>query len=526
VNPVKAGEDVCAKQFHLRFWVGAGFPPSPHRRRECSFLHPLWHRHRRGVPSRTGSSWSSRRCLQSADVPHRSRKGESPRPAPTRSHRSRVTTKCHAAVVLLLGHDARQSPVRCRRGQHARDERRGSKPKVLPECPPMRRPNSRWRTFTANGLNWMGGGRGADKDKTLFPEFTDAFRVVFSRGISTCRRPGVLERRQFETLFHRTLFRTSTSSSPGFYGVTPTPCATRGSSNVALDPKHESSGHRHPGGAARRQRQTQPVVARLARRQVRSRTVFLPTGLPPPPANLSHRSRPRSNRGRRRARRFAVHEKEASCASCHKMMDGLGVASRKYDPVGRWRTVDQGLPVDSSGTVVETRDADGPSSTEVVELATRLGAKRRGPRVHDPQWFRYANGRSEIIADGCTLSRLYQAFDDVRTRHACVAGQDRAERRLSGTDSVQGGGQLRIALSRRMLLRGTPPGALAASRSPLAGTTSPGSGPSGAVPQAPGGRFHAERHHSVGLGLDGLGSHFQTRQRSDFRLVCGWSPER
>jgi hypothetical protein len=121
------------------------------------------------------------------------------------------------------------------------------------------------------------------------------------------------------------------------------------------------------------------------------------------------------------------------------MMDGLGVGFEEYDPLGRWRTVDQGLPVDSSGTVIETRDADG-SFNGGVELATRLGASAEVRECLIRQWFRYANGRSEIIADGCTLSRLYQGFDDgghdMRELRVKIALSDAFRYR-----SVQGGGQ-------------------------------------------------------------------------------------
>jgi hypothetical protein len=56
------------------------------------------------------------------------------------------------------------------------------------------------------------------------------------------------------------------------------------------------------------------------------------------------------------------------------------------------------------------------------------------------QWFRYANGRSEIPADQCTLAKLYQAFDgtghDMRELRVSIALSDAFRYRL-----LLGGGQ-------------------------------------------------------------------------------------
>ncbi len=121
------------------------------------------------------------------------------------------------------------------------------------------------------------------------------------------------------------------------------------------------------------------------------------------------------------------------------MMDGLGVGFEQYDPVGRWRTADQGLPIDSSGTIVNTMDADGTFNGG-VELATRLGGSQEVRECVVRQWFRYANGRSEIEGDACTLERLNKAFDagghDMRELRVQIALSDAFRYR-----SLRGGGQ-------------------------------------------------------------------------------------
>ena len=51
-----------------------------------------------------------------------------------------------------------------------------------------------------------------------------------------------------------------------------------------------------------------------------------------------------------------------ACASCHKAIDGIGFTFENYDSLGRWRDLDNGYPVDatgSSGLDGESVDYDG-----------------------------------------------------------------------------------------------------------------------------------------------------------------------
>lgn len=47
--------------------------------------------------------------------------------------------------------------------------------------------------------------------------------------------------------------------------------------------------------------------------------------------------------------RLAEHRANAACASCHNLMDPVGFALENFDAVGRWRTVEDGKPIDTSG---------------------------------------------------------------------------------------------------------------------------------------------------------------------------------
>lgn len=47
--------------------------------------------------------------------------------------------------------------------------------------------------------------------------------------------------------------------------------------------------------------------------------------------------------------RLAEHRRDPTCASCHDLMDPLGLSLEKFDAVGRRRTAEAGTPIDASG---------------------------------------------------------------------------------------------------------------------------------------------------------------------------------
>ena len=67
--------------------------------------------------------------------------------------------------------------------------------------------------------------------------------------------------------------------------------------------------------------------------------------------------------------RIAQHRANPACASCHAMMDPLGLSLENFDLVGKWRTVDEALlPIDASGTLPDGTKFDGPAGLRHVLL--------------------------------------------------------------------------------------------------------------------------------------------------------------
>jgi hypothetical protein len=60
--------------------------------------------------------------------------------------------------------------------------------------------------------------------------------------------------------------------------------------------------------------------------------------------------------------RMELHRANPVCASCHSMMDPLGLALENFDAVGKWRTLGEGsLPIDASGVMPGGAAFDGPA---------------------------------------------------------------------------------------------------------------------------------------------------------------------
>ena len=68
--------------------------------------------------------------------------------------------------------------------------------------------------------------------------------------------------------------------------------------------------------------------------------------------------------------RLSEHRANAQCASCHNLIDPPGFSLENFDAVARWRTVEEGKPVDASGGL-----PDGSKFTGVAGLEDALLAR-------------------------------------------------------------------------------------------------------------------------------------------------------
>jgi len=70
---------------------------------------------------------------------------------------------------------------------------------------------------------------------------------------------------------------------------------------------------------------------------------------PPPPAVPPLKDNAGSTKALSVRERLALHRANMPCAGCHRLMDPVGFSLENYDAVGRWRTIEEAKPIDSTG---------------------------------------------------------------------------------------------------------------------------------------------------------------------------------
>ena len=94
---------------------------------------------------------------------------------------------------------------------------------------------------------------------------------------------------------------------------------------------------------------------------------LLGTPPPPPPAAVPALKENTISDSLPMRARLAAHRANTACASCHNLMDPVGFALENFDAIGRWRTTEDGQPVDASGGL-----PDGSKFTGVTGLEAGL----------------------------------------------------------------------------------------------------------------------------------------------------------
>jgi len=87
---------------------------------------------------------------------------------------------------------------------------------------------------------------------------------------------------------------------------------------------------------------------------------YTPPNPPPEMPSLADKDNTKDKTLRERIQLHAANE---TCASCHAKFDPMGYALESFDGVGKWRTEDNGLPLDTKGKLIT-----GESFNGVVEL--------------------------------------------------------------------------------------------------------------------------------------------------------------
>jgi mono/diheme cytochrome c family protein len=148
--------------------------------------------------------------------------------------------------------------------------------------------------------------------------------------------------------------------------------------------------------------------------------IFLGVEPPAPPPNVpdlpkqdaSIRGGPRPTM----RQQMELHRKNEPCASCHKIMDPIGLVLENFDGTGQWRTLDDGSPIDPSGKLV-----DGTSLNGVTDL--RAALVKYSPtfvRVVTEKLMIYALGRGTEYYDMPLVRGIVHSADKDKDRFSSL----------------------------------------------------------------------------------------------------------
>ena len=117
-------------------------------------------------------------------------------------------------------------------------------------------------------------------------------------------------------------------------------------------------------------------------------------GSPPPIAEAMGSPKPMPGMTNRQV--YEELTKADQCIACHKVINPVGFAFEHYDTMGRFRELDQGLPVDASGAI------NGLTYADATEFMADLAADPLAQNCFSRKWMIYSLGGPQLVPDMAT----------------------------------------------------------------------------------------------------------------------------
>jgi len=242
------------------------------------------------------------------------------------------------------------------------------------------------------------------KDPTLFPQYTSVLQSAIMQEIPAMFQSLVFDQQGASAMDLFTTRKTFvTKELATLYGLPTTGLTSTALTAVTLPSDGTRTGLLGTAGFLALnsgQTETSPTL-----RGKFIRELMMCQPIPPPPANVSTiLPDPPVGVTLTKRDRMTMHEQSGACAACHQQMDPLGFPLENFDAIGRYRTTDNGLPVDASGQI------DTTTFTGIAELGQVLATR---PEVSDclvRNFYRYGTGHVEKDTEKPVLDALKAEF--------------------------------------------------------------------------------------------------------------------
>jgi hypothetical protein len=147
-----------------------------------------------------------------------------------------------------------------------------------------------------------------------------------------------------------------------------------------------------------------PVASSATKRGYFMRTALLCQVVPDPPSDVDT-SLPEPGGAVLTLRdRLEQHRADPACRGCHKLTDVPGLGFENFDGVGRWRTLDNGGPIDPSGELDEVPFDDFRG------LALAMANHPEAMNCVAEKLYAYAVSHAPKVGEKGVLQRLQAVF--------------------------------------------------------------------------------------------------------------------
>ncbi len=154
----------------------------------------------------------------------------------------------------------------------------------------------------------------------------------------------------------------------------------------------------------------------------------LPQGDPPPGIDFTL---PPIGSGEIKTTRQQVTAKTspAGCATCHDRINSLGFAFEHYDAVGQYRTQENNVDVDSSGTMTL---GDQPVAYQnALDFTTAVSTSAEARISYATNWLRFGYQRVDTSDDTCDLTKMAVHLGEPELPHAAPHSRPRVDHVVS-----------------------------------------------------------------------------------------------
>lgn len=137
---------------------------------------------------------------------------------------------------------------------------------------------------------------------------------------------------------------------------------------------------------------------------------------PPPPDVPELEETAEATPGASLREQLEKHREDPGCASCHRVMDPLGLGLENFDAIGRWRDQDQGKPIDASGELPSGEKFSG--ALQLVNIVQQREEKFY--RTLTEKMLTYAVGRGTNYFDRCAVDQCINLMSQRNNRFSAL----------------------------------------------------------------------------------------------------------